>query len=66
MRRLPRDKFLMTGEQLLAQAESLRATGNPYLARQFENLWVLGAYRREGDSAAGDSPPLAPQDPGGP
>jgi hypothetical protein len=40
VRRSP-DKFLMTPDQYLAQAESLRATGDLYLARQFENLYIL-------------------------
>lgn len=37
----PESAFLMTPEQYLAQAESLRATGNEYLAQQFENLYRL-------------------------
>jgi hypothetical protein len=44
VRRSP-DKFLMTPKQYLAQAESLRATGHEYLARQYENLWVLRGGR---------------------
>jgi hypothetical protein len=37
----------MTPEQYLAQAESLWATGHYYLARQYENLWLLRAGRQE-------------------
>jgi hypothetical protein len=39
-RRSP-DAFLMTPDQYLAQAESLRATGNEYMAQQYDNLFKL-------------------------
>ena len=37
----PDSAFLMTPEQYLAQAASLRASGNEYLAQQFDNLFKL-------------------------
>jgi len=40
-RRSPDSAFLMTPEQYLAQAESLRASGHDYLAQQFDNLYRL-------------------------
>jgi hypothetical protein len=45
--------FLMTREQYLAQAASLRRTGHDCLAVQYENLFKLRTDYVE-------SPPLAP------
>jgi hypothetical protein len=47
--------FLMTPEQYLAQAESLRASGEEYLAQQCDNLFKM----RTGEWPP--SPPLAPE-----
>jgi hypothetical protein len=41
LRRSPDEAFLMTPDQYLAQAESLRATGNDQLAQQCDNLYRL-------------------------
>ena len=56
-RRSPDSSFLMTREQYLRQAASLRRTvGGEYLAQQFDNLFKLRTDYVE-------SPPLAPDDP---
>jgi hypothetical protein len=36
-----RQTRLMTSEQYLAQAAALRASGNEYLAQQYDNLFKL-------------------------
>jgi hypothetical protein len=52
----PDNAFLMTPEQYLAQAASLRVSGNEYLAQQYDNLFKL----RTGNWPP--SPPFVPNE----
>ena len=51
VRRSPDDALLMTPDQYLAQAASLRAWGNEYLAQQYDNLFQMRTSERPIDQA---------------
>ena len=62
----PDSAFLMTPVQYLAQAAALRASGNDYLAKQFENLWharmVARMKRAPEQMPESPSPSIVPAD----
>ena len=62
IRRSPDSAFLMTPEQYLRQAASLRASGNEQLAQRFENLYKLRMTARNKEAAGPqlDSPSIVP------
>jgi hypothetical protein len=57
-RRSPESAFLMTPEQYLARAASLRASGNEVLAQQYDNLYRLRTLSQKKEAA--ELPPDGP------
>jgi hypothetical protein len=60
-RRSPDSAFLMTPEQYLAQAESLRATGHEYLAQQYECLYRMRTRKAPEQTPESPSPSIVPE-----